>query len=104
MGDAPKITRFTTEEERENIAGIELNQNDVDNFMDLLRKGLVEAAQLHETAVQGNFALRAETSIRLSRAVRDEDNSVTELVGREMTEGTIRARKVFKDPTKAPEV
>lgn len=97
-----RITRYTTPEERENIAGIELDAADVENFMDLLRKGLVEAASQHDTTVQGNFALRAETSIRLGRAVRDSDGRVAEHVGREMTEGVIRARKVFKDPARAP--
>lgn len=99
-----KITRFTTQEERDNIAGIELDPTDVDHFMDQLRKGLVEAAADHVTAVQGNFALRAETSIRLSRPVRDEDGNVVDHVGRNLLEGTLKARKVFIDPDKAPKV
>jgi hypothetical protein len=99
-----KITRFTTAEERENIAGIELDSVDVDHFVDLVRKGLVDAAADHEAAVQDNFALRAETSIRLSRPVRNEQGEVVDVVGRGLLEGTIRGRKVYKDPAKAPKV
>lgn len=99
-----KITRYTTAEERENIAGIELDPTDVDHYMDQLRKGLIEAAADHNTTVQGNFALRAEVSIRLSRPVRDADGNVVDHVGRNMLEGTVKARKVFIDPEKAPVV
>jgi hypothetical protein len=97
-----EITRFTTPEERANTAGIELLEEDLDHFMDLLRKGLIEAAAEHVTAVQCNFALSAEMSIRLSRPVRNDKGEVTELVGRNMLEGTIRARKIFVDPQKPP--
>jgi hypothetical protein len=104
MPEEQKITRYTTAEERENIIGIELDASDVDKFVELVRAGLVEAAADHEGAVQDNFALRAENSIRLSRPVRDENGQVVDLVGRELLEGTIRGRKVYKDPAKAPKV
>lgn len=99
-----RLTRFTTDEERENILGIELDAADVDKFVDLVRSGLVEAAADHDTPVQDNFALRAETTIRLSRPVRAGDGRIVDHVGREVLEGTIRAKKVYKDPDKAPVV
>ncbi|MEU0030838.1 hypothetical protein [Streptomyces sp. NPDC006335] len=99
----PKLTRFTTSEERENIVGIDLDPADVDHYMDAVRKGLVEAASAADEAVQDNFGLRAEVSIRLSRPVADGDD-VKEVVGRHTTEGRLRARKVYIDPEKAPKV
>lgn len=98
------VTRYTTPQERNNIVGIALDPTDVDAFVDLIKKGLVEAAADHETTVQDNFALRAETTVRLSRPVRDENGQVVEHVGRELLEGTIRGRKVYVDPEKAPKV
>jgi hypothetical protein len=97
-----QLTRFTTPEERENIAGIELEPDDIDHFMDLLRKGLIEAAAIHEGAVQENFGLSVETTISLSRPVKGEDGAVVELEGKERVEGRLRARKVFHDPSRAP--
>lgn len=93
-----EVTRYTTAEERDKIAGIEFEAEDIDHFIDLLRKGLVEAASVHEGAVQENFGLSVTTSIRLSRPVRGEDGNVTELAGEEKVEGRVRARKVFHDP------
>jgi hypothetical protein len=98
------LTRFTTLEERENIAGIALNPEDVDSFLSELKKGLMDAAQMHDTAVQDNFGLRAETTVRLSRPVRDEDGSIVDHVGIRMATSTIRGEKIFVDPDKAPKV
>ncbi len=102
MKDKCDITRFTTPEERNNTLGVELEKADIEHFTELLRKGLVEAAAEHVHAVQNNFALRAEMSVRLSRPVRNEQGEVTELVGRNLLEGVIRARKIYIDPDKAP--
>ncbi|MDO0917758.1 hypothetical protein QQM39_45365 [Streptomyces sp. DT2A-34] len=99
----PKLTRFTTSEERENIVGIDLDPVDVDHYMDIVRKGLVEAASAADAAVQDNFGLRAEVSIRLSRPVAEGDD-VKEVVGRHTATGRIKARKVYIDPEKAPKV
>lgn len=99
-----ELTRFTTPEERANIAGIEIEADDIDHFMDLLRKGLIEAAAQHDAAVQENFGLRVETSIRLSRPVRADDGEVVELKAEEQIAGRLRARKVFHDPDAAPEI
>lgn len=97
-----ELTRFTTAEERDNIAGIALDQSDVAEFLDQLKKGLLDAAQMHDTAVQDNFGLRAETTVRLSRPVRDQDGAVVEHVGHQMITGTIRGEKIFVDPDQAP--
>lgn len=98
------LTRFTTEGERENIAGISLNDEDVDNFLEQMRLGLIDAAQMHDTAVQDNMGLRVETTVRLSRPVRSEDGEVVEHVGRATVEGNVRGAKMFLDPEKAPKV
>jgi len=103
MSEKCNLTRFTTTEERENTKCIELDTADLEKFMELLRSGMIEAAAEHVAAVQDNFALRAEMTIRLSRPVRDNQGEVTELVGRNMLEGTVRARKVYYDPEKSPE-
>lgn len=97
----PKLTRFTTEEERQNITGVNLNEADVDHFMDLFRMGLVGAAAAHEGAVQDDMGLSVEASIRISRPVRDGDR-ITDLVGRETVTGRIAAKKVYADETKKP--
>jgi hypothetical protein len=98
------LTRYTTDAERENIVGVNLSDQDVDHFMDLVRKGLVTAASRHDAAVQDDMALSAEVSIRLSRPVRAEGGDVEEVVGREVVEGRLTARKVYADPAKAPVV
>lgn len=98
------LTRYTTDAERENIVGVNLSDTDVDHFMDQVRKGLVSAAGRHDSAVQDDMALSAEVSIRLSRPVRAEGGAVEEVVGREVVEGRLAARKVYADPSKAPVV
>lgn len=102
MSGKGDVTRFTTPDERSNTKNVELEAVDVGYFTELLRKGLIQAAAEHVAAVQDNFALRAEMSIRLSRPVRNEKGEIVELVGREVLEGTIRARKIYIDPDKAP--
>lgn len=92
-----QVTRYTTPEERENIAGIEIEAEDIDHFLELLRKGLVEAAAVHEAAVQENFGLSVESSIKLSRPVRNDEGEVVELEGEQKIEGRLRAHKVFND-------
>jgi len=65
--------------------------------MALLRKGLIEAAAVHEKAVQDNMALRVETTVRLSRPVYNEQRDrVEDLTGTTAVTGEINARKIFK--------
>lgn len=97
------VTRYTTPEEQANISGIELNTDDVAHVMDLVKKGLVGAAAMHEGAVQEDMALTANVTVTLTRGgIADEDGKVGELVGTEEVGGTIRARKQFLDPALAP--
>ncbi|GEM_PF-7112859 len=97
-----KLTRFTTAEERENIVGVDLNDGDVEHFMDLFRMGLVSAAAAHEAAVQDDMGLSVEASVRISRPVRVDGGDVAEVVGRETVTGRIMARKVYIDEAKKP--
>lgn len=91
------LSRPTTSDEREAIDRIELKDDDLDKFMDLLRKGLIEASAAAEQAVQDNFALRVETSIRVSRPVYDKsDHTIGEVVGRKDVSAKIAAKKVYK--------
>ncbi|MFI6686642.1 hypothetical protein [Streptomyces sp. NPDC050485] len=71
-----------------------LNSGDVDEFVGMLRKGLIEAPSDHETSDQDNFALRAQTSERLERPVRNESGEVVEMVGSDLLGGMIRTRQV----------
>ena len=97
------VTRYTTPEERANISGIDLNPDDVAHVMDLVRKGLASAAAMHEGAVQEDMALTAKVAVTLTRGgIADDDGTVGELVGEEEVGGTIRARKQFLDPARAP--
>ena len=100
----PKLTRYTTPEERDNIAGVVLDPSDVATFMDLVGKGLISAAGRHDSAVQNDMGLSAEVTVRLSRPVATDDGDIEELVGREVVTGRLHAQKVFIDPTKAPQV
>lgn len=101
---ATGLTRFTTPEERRNIVGVTLAENDVTHFMDLVNKGLTEAVSVHDSAVQDDMALSAEVTIRLSRPVKAEDGAIEEVVGREVVTGRLTARKVYEDPAKKPVV
>ncbi|MFJ4623629.1 hypothetical protein [Streptomyces sp. NPDC088812] len=97
------VTRYTTPEERANISGIELDPGDVEHVMDLVNKGLVSAAAMHEGAVQEDMALSAEVTVTLTRGgIAGADGKVDELVGTEKVGGTIHARKTFLDPALAP--
>ncbi|MEV8038633.1 hypothetical protein [Streptomyces sp. NPDC086182] len=99
----PAVTRYTTAEERKNISGIVLDAGDVEHVMDLVSKGLVGAAAMHEGAVQEDMALTAKVTVELTRGgIADADGKVGELVGTEEVGGTIRARKTFLDPELAP--
>jgi hypothetical protein len=92
------VTRYATPDERDQVERIELDPKDLDGFMELLRKGLIEAASMHDAAVQGCMALNAELSIRLSRPVYNaETDMVEELVGTESVRGSLRASKIMKD-------
>lgn len=94
------VTRFATEDERQAVERIDLDPRELDNVMEMLRKGLIEAASIHEAAVQDNMALRVETSIRLSRPVyNDESDSVEELVGKAEVQSEVTAKKVRKKGT-----
>ncbi|GAB5545563.1 MAG: hypothetical protein RLO52_29410 [Sandaracinaceae bacterium] len=91
------VTRYATPDERDQVERIELDPKDLDGFMELLKKGLIEAASMHDAAVQGCMALNAELSIRLSRPVYNaETDMVEELVGTERVRGSLRASKVMK--------
>ncbi len=97
------VTRYTTPEEKENIAGIDLDADDVQHVLDLVNKGLVGAAALHEAAVQENMALGANVIVSLTRGgIAAGDGSVEDLTGTEEITATIRARKIFLDPVQAP--
>jgi len=91
------VTRYTSAEEREKIERIELNDEDIHHFMELLKNGLIEAASVHDAAVQDNMALSAEFSVKLSRPVYNEKtDSVESLSGKSEINSVVRARKVFK--------
>ncbi|WP_327357786.1 hypothetical protein [Streptomyces sp. NBC_01304] len=101
--DPTAVTRFTTPEERANIAGITLNDDDIEHVLSLVSKGLVGAAAMHEGAVQEDMALSARVTIELTRGgIDDGEGNVSDLTGTEEVTGTIRAQKIFLDPTKAP--
>ncbi len=92
------ITRRTTDSERAQIERIDLNDDDVDRIVDLFRDGLRETAQFHSAAVQNNFHIRAEVSVRLSRPVQSEDGSrVDEFVSRGTISESIESNKIFKN-------
>jgi hypothetical protein len=91
------VTRYTTPEERAKVERIDLDPKDIDEFMELLKKGLVEAAGAHDAAVQNNIALSAEVSVRLSRPVYNEKlNLVEELVGTSTVKSALSASKIYK--------
>jgi len=91
------VTRYTTEEEQHAVERIDLNAEDLDEFMTLLRKGLVEAAACHEKCVQDNMALRVETTFRLSRPVyNSETDRVEDFAGVTTVTSEIKAAKVYK--------
>ena len=53
---------------------VEFDQASIERFSRLLRDGLMEAAAIHEGAVQNNVALSATTTISL-RTSDDQDTS-----------------------------
>ncbi|WTO32905.1 hypothetical protein OG399_45500 [Streptomyces achromogenes] len=71
----------------------QLDAGDVDEFVNLLRNGLIEAPADHETTQQDNFALRAETSEKLSRPVLNGHGEVVEELGDGLLRGTRRVRQ-----------
>lgn len=99
-----QLTRYTTPQERQNIAGVTLADDQVSYFMDMVSKGLAGAVQAHDSAVQDDMALSAEVTVRLSRPVKTDDGTVEEVVGREVVTGRLTAHKVYKDPAKKPVV
>lgn len=95
------VTRYATRTERAQVERIELDPKELDGFMDLLRKGLIEAAAFHDAAVQNCMALNAELSIRLSRPVYNEKtDQVEDLVGSNVVRGALKAKKVMKGSRK----
>jgi hypothetical protein len=91
------VSRQTTLEEQALINQIEIEADDLDEFMELLRQGMIQAAQPHKHAVQDNFALRVETTIRLSRPVYNaEDDVVEELIGEEKIQGKLTGIKRYQ--------
>lgn len=99
-----KHSRFTTQEERANISGINLNESDVDQFLGMMKKGLLNSASVHDAAVQDNFGLRADVTVRLSRPVNDGNGGLSEVESFTMEGGEIRASKQYVDPAKKPVV
>ncbi|MYU01445.1 MULTISPECIES: hypothetical protein [unclassified Streptomyces] len=97
-----KLSRFTTPDERANISGINLNESDVDQFLSMMKQGLLSAASAHDAAVQDNFGLRADVSVRLSRPVNDGQGGIAEVETFTMEGGEIRASKEYIDPAKKP--
>lgn len=96
------LSRFTTDAERANISGINLNEADVDQFLTMMKKGLLSAAGVHDAAVQDNFGLRADVTVRLSRPINDGAGGVTEVESFSAETGEIRASKAYIDPAKKP--
>jgi hypothetical protein len=95
------VSRMTTPEEQEAIEAIELEARDLDEFMEKLRQGMIQAASAHKHAVQDNFALRVETTVRLSRPVLSEsENKVEDLVGKAEVSGDVKAKKKYKKKDK----
>jgi hypothetical protein len=94
------VSRYTTPEEQAQVERIDLDPEDLDRFMDMLRSGLLQAAAVHDTAVQRNFALSAETSIRLSRPVYNAETDLVEQhEGKIEIKARLKAHKVYKqDP------
>ncbi|BCJ65703.1 hypothetical protein [Polymorphospora rubra] len=99
---ADRLSRFTTPEERANVSGINLNESDVDQFLEMMKKGLLNSAAVHEAAVQDNFGLRAEVTVRLSRPVNDGTGGIAEVESFAKHGGEIRASKEYIDPAKKP--
>jgi hypothetical protein len=92
------VTRYSTDEERAAVDRIDISAEDLEEVMKLVRRGLLEAALVHEGAVQENFALRVETSVRLSRPVyNEESDQVEELVSRAEVDTTVNAHKIFNE-------
>ncbi|GGU37763.1 hypothetical protein [Streptomyces violascens] len=101
--DQPAVTRYTTDTERANIIGIDLDPDDVAHVMELVGKGIIGAAAMHEAAVQEDMALSAKVTVQLTRGgIAGADGGVEELTGTEEITGTVRATKIFLDPDKAP--
>ena len=93
------VTRLLTPEERARVERINLDPKDIDHFLDLVRRGLVQAASAHDAAVQDNVGLSVEASIRLTRPVyNQETDSVEELKGKSEVQGQIAAKKIYKKP------
>lgn len=91
------VSRYTTAEEKNLIKSIELDPKDIDEFIEMFKKGLIEASSGAQQAVQDNFALRIESTIRVSRPVYNEKNDVVEdLVGKADVIGKISAKKNYK--------
>lgn len=93
--DKVVLTRYTTAEEREKIKGVSFKQEEVEKFMEMVQKGLLEAASAHEAAVQDNMTLSAEVSIKLSRPVQNKNDGVDHLKGKSKTTMKIQANKEY---------
>jgi len=91
------VTRPTTPDERAQIESIQLNEEDVDYFVEQFRKGLMKASTFHEAAVQNNAQISTEVTIRMSRPVLNPvTDRVEELVGRETITHNIQMQKKYK--------
>lgn len=98
------VTRYTTDEERANIIGIDLDPTDVQDLLGRIEMGLVSAAAMHEAAVQENMGLSAHVTVTLSRGgVQNADGGTDEVVGTEEIAGVIKARKTFVDEANKPQ-
>ena len=89
------VSRLLPAEEQAAIESIELEAHELDEFMEKLRQGMIQAASASKHAVQDNFALRVETTIKLSRPVYNEEtDKVEDLVGKAEVSGEVKARKI----------
>lgn len=98
------LTRYTTEEERANIVGVTVNDQDLQHVLDLVSKGVVQAAQRHEAAVQDDMALSYAVSVELARPVQGDNGQPEIFRSREEITGRLTATKHYADEGRKPVV
>lgn len=91
------ISRYTTDEEKKEIIGITLDDEDVERLILQFRNSLQHSALAANGAVQDNSTIFAEVSLRLSRNVQSKDGSrIEQLVSRDTVEGEVGFKKEYK--------
>ena len=98
------LTRYTTDEERENIVGVTVKDEDLAAVLDLVSKGIIQAAQRHEDAVQDDMALSVAVSIDLSRPVRGESGEPEIFSSDHMVRTRLTAQKHYANEDLKPVV